>query len=160
MVPVGARPFAAQADRDGRGRRGGAHTLTWRRCPLSLDITPSVPSGRQVIQGYRGGIFRISDVDYRGPVIVFPERTVSWGVVEAERLVVEDLTPVLEAGSRVLLVLLGCGATMRLPPPAVRNALKSRGISLEPMDTGAACRTFNVLVGEDRQVAAALIPTA
>ena len=55
------------------------------------------------------------------------------------------------------LVLLGCGVEMALPDPALRAALRERGILLETMASGAACRTYNVLMGEERQVAAALI---
>jgi len=54
------------------------------------------------------------------------------------------------------LVLLGTGSTQRFPPGAIRAALTACGVGLEVMDLGAACRTFNVLVQEERQVAAAL----
>ena len=47
---------------------------------------------------------------------------------------------------------------MLLPSSSLRQAMKNLGIVIEPMDTGAACRTFNVLMGEDRKVAAALLP--
>ena len=55
------------------------------------------------------------------------------------------------------LLLLGCGAAMRPVAPALRAALRKAGIAVEPMDTGAACRTFNVLLAEGRRVAAALV---
>ena len=51
----------------------------------------------------------------------------------------------------------GCGKTTLFVPLTLRDAIKERGIVLEPMDTGAACRTFNVLLGEDRRIAAALM---
>jgi uncharacterized protein len=54
------------------------------------------------------------------------------------------------------LVLLGTGPTQRFPPAAVRTALATRGVGLEIMDLGAACRTFNILVQEERRVAAGL----
>lgn len=54
------------------------------------------------------------------------------------------------------LVLLGTGATQRFPPAAIRAAFTSGGVGLEVMDLGAACRTFNILVQEERRVAAAL----
>jgi uncharacterized protein len=118
-----------------------------------------VPSGRQVIQSYRGGIFRISDVEYAGAVIVFPDRTVHWSVSHGvETLTYGDFSPVYGAEMSVNLVILGCGPIMRLPPAALRKSLKDQGITIEPMETGAACRTFNVLMGEDRQVCAALLP--
>ena len=57
-------------------------------------------------------------------------------------------------------LLLGCGPRAVLPPRALRDALRAKGLVVEPMDTGAACRTYNVLMAEDRRVAAALIPVA
>ena len=71
----------------------------------------------------------------------------------------ESLAPVIEHGG-VEILLLGLGRSMSAGPPALRTALRAAGIALEPMDTGAACRTYNVLVAEDRRVAAALIPPA
>jgi uncharacterized protein len=55
------------------------------------------------------------------------------------------------------IVVMGCGATFLPPPPGLRAALRDKGLVLEWMDTGAACRTFNVLLGEDRAAVAALI---
>jgi uncharacterized protein len=124
----------------------------------SLDITPLVPQGRQFIQSYRGGIFRITDIEYKGPVLVTPERTVSWAAPEIAALTFDDFAPLMEPQGAVQILLLGCGARMALPPPQLRARLREAAIVLEPMDTGAACRTYNVLMGEDRRVAAALLP--
>jgi uncharacterized protein len=124
----------------------------------SLDITPLVPQGRQFIQRYRGGVFRITEVDYKGPVLVTAERTQLWAAPAVADLTLEDFQPLLETPGTVELVLLGCGARMALPPPALRARLKAVGLVLEAMDTGAACRTYNVLMSEDRRVAAALLP--
>jgi uncharacterized protein len=62
------------------------------------------------------------------------------------------VTPAIE------ILLIGCGARAKLIEPNLLVDLKNAGIAVEPMDTGAACRTFNVLIAEDRRVAAALIP--
>jgi uncharacterized protein len=69
----------------------------------------------------------------------------------------ESLMPVVEHGG-VQILLLGLGRTMGAIPRKLHSACRAAGIVLEPMDTGAACRTYNVLVGEDRHVAAALLP--
>jgi uncharacterized protein len=124
----------------------------------SLDITPLVPQGRQFIQSYRGGVFRITEVDYKGAVLVTPERTQLWAAPEIADLTLADFAPLLDTPGAVELVLLGCGARMALPPPALRARLKEAGLVLEAMDTGAASRTYNVLMSEDRRVAAALLP--
>ena len=125
---------------------------------MSLDITPMIPGGRQVIQSYRGGVFRISQIEYRGAVIVLPDRTMAWNAASVASLRIEDFAALLGLPRPADILLLGCGAAMQLPPAAVRDGLRQAGVIVEPMDTGAACRTFNVLMSEDRRVAAALLP--
>jgi uncharacterized protein len=86
---------------------------------------------------------------------VFPDRTVSWTKPSAAELVLADLGPVVEAKPDILL--LGCGRDFVDEPPGLRKALRERGIALEWMATGTACGTFNILLAEERLVAAALI---
>jgi uncharacterized protein len=69
------------------------------------------------------------------------------------------LAPVIEHGG-IEILLLGLGRSTTAVPASLRSALRNARIALEAMDTGAACRTYNVLVAEDRRVAAALIPPA
>lgn len=122
-----------------------------------LDITPSMAPGRQVIQGYGGGGFRISGRRHVGSCIVFLERTLTWSAGGRDHITAASLGAVMEAGESVRILLIGAGRGASEPVPAVREALRAHGIVVEWMDTGAACRTFNVLASEDRQVAAALI---
>lgn len=122
-----------------------------------MDITPLIPSGRQIVKGYGDGGFTISGTRWEGSVLVLPERTQSWGVSEMSQVTEESLSPLLSLADRPRLLLLGCGQRMAQIPAALRMALRQAGITLELMDTGGACRTFNVLVSEDRSVAAALI---
>ena len=56
------------------------------------------------------------------------------------------------------ILLIGCGPRMQMLPPGLRQALKAIGVVAEPMDTGAACRTYDILISEGRRVAAALLP--
>jgi uncharacterized protein len=121
-----------------------------------MELTPLVPVGRQVIERYGQNGFRVAGMIYRGPVLVFPDRTLSWSAAGPD-VSEESLAPVIEHGG-VQILLLGLGRVMRAIPPALRAALHASGIVIEPMDTGAACRTYNVLVAEDRHVAAALLP--
>jgi len=122
-----------------------------------MELTPLVPTDRQIIERYGENGFRIAGVIYHGSVLVFPDRTLSWQVASAADVTQESLAPVVEhGGTRILL--LGLGRSMRAMPTMLRKTLRAAGIVLEPMDTGAACRTFNVLVAEDRPVAAALLP--
>lgn len=122
-----------------------------------MDVTPLVKAGTQIIQSYAGGQFKISGVAYAGAVIVRPDITVSWDAPA----VLADLTPehlsVLSA-DRPEVLLLGSGKTFQLLPSSLRRALKEQGLPVDIMDTGAACRTYNVLMAEGRRVAAALLP--
>ena len=122
------------------------------------DITPAIPVDRQVIQSYGDGGFRISDVRHEGAVIVLPGRTVPWPVGSIAELTSDSLAPVHEAAADVGILLLGCGPQMTFVPSEVRRQVREWGIVIDPMDTGAACRTYNVLLSEARRVAAALLP--
>jgi len=124
-----------------------------------MDLTSVATAGRQIIERYAASGFRVSGVIYRGPVLVFPDLTVAWDAVSARDVTWETLAPVIEHG-RVEILLLGLGRSTSAVPAPLRTALRTAGIALEAMDTGAACRTYNVLVAEDRRVAAALIPPA
>lgn len=122
-----------------------------------MDLTPRVAVGRQVIERYGSGGFRIAGVIWRGSVLVFPDLTVRWVVAEAASVTSQSLLPIVEHGG-VDVLLLGLGRRMLLRTLELRTALLQMGIAVEPMNTGAACRTFNVLLAEERRVAAALIP--
>ena len=122
-----------------------------------MDITPLIPEDRQVVHSYGNGRFRISQIDYQGSVLVLPERTVSWDVFSVEDLTLASLEPVFQAEPPVEILLVGCGAMMQLLPRDMRDACRQEGLGVDVMDTGAACRTFNVLVAEGRRVAAALV---
>ncbi len=122
-----------------------------------MEITRSTPQGRQVIQKYGAGGFTVSGARYSGAILVLPSSTSAW---QASRLVDIDavaLASTLRA-AQVALCLIGCGARTEPVPAALRTALKDAGVSVDAMETGAACRTYNMLASEGRAVAAALIP--
>ena len=121
-----------------------------------MDITPIIPADRQVIEAYGQGSFRVSGVLYQGAILVFPEATQTWPPMEMAAVTVDSLQPVFDKGADILL--LGCGPRMLQVPRDLRQALRSAGIIVDAMDTGAACRTYNVLLAEDRRVVAALLP--
>lgn len=124
-----------------------------------MDVTPLVPQGQQIIQSYSNGGFRVSGTVFKSPVIVALETTVPWDVSEKfEDLTMESFAPLLAQARDIDVVLLGCGKDMAFLPLAIRQELKARGLPVESMDTGAACRTFNVLMTEGRRVVAALLP--
>ena len=121
-----------------------------------MDITPLVGQGLSIIQSYEEGKFRISGQIYDGAIFVFPERVEFWPAVEP--LTPEHFNPLLDHLAQIDVVLLGCGRVVAPEILALRRDLKARGLHVEFMDTGAACRTFNVLLTEGRRVAAALLP--
>jgi len=123
---------------------------------LELDVTPLVPKDRQVIDSYSAEGFRVSGIVHKGAILVLPRATLPWPVAAMADISLESLEPIFGAEPRVLL--LGCGSRMTLVPPSLRHALRQREIVVDAMDTGAACRTYNVLLAEDRRVAAALLP--
>lgn len=122
-----------------------------------MDVAWGPPEDRLVVQGYGDAGFQIGGVRYAGSVIVTPERAMPWLVAAMAQLTIESLAPVAEAEPAIELLLIGCGGHHRMLPPALRGALQERHIAVESMDTGAACRTYNMLVAEQRRVAAALI---
>lgn len=123
-----------------------------------MDITPIIPADRQVIDTYGAGRFRVSNTVHEGAVIVFPDRTVGWAAKGFAELSLADFEPVTKADPGVEVLLLGSGPKMQLLPSALRRQLKDAGVVVDVMDTGAACRTYNVLLAEGRRVAAALLP--
>lgn len=124
-----------------------------------MDVTPLIPEGRQIIQGYSHGSFKVSGVSYTNPIIVTPLQTQNWGFSGAfTDLREDDFEDLTAMANDIDVVLLGCGPRGEFFPPKLRDALKQKGIVVETMDTGAACRTYNVLMAEGRRVAAALMP--
>jgi uncharacterized protein len=122
-----------------------------------LELTKQAPPGRELIQSYTGDGFKVSGVVYTGSIIVTPKLTLVWPVTALGDLTVESFAPLLSGDIHVDVCLLGCGTRMERLPVELRKALKEKGLTAEPMDTGAACRTYNMLISEGRLVAAALI---
>lgn len=126
---------------------------------MPADPTPPSPV-YQVVERYGAGKFEISGLSYQSSVLVFPERTIDWPVITFSDVDDAALALVLaesQTSQGIELLLLGCGPRMQLVTQALRAPLRAAGIVIEPMDSGAAARTFNLLLSEDRRVAAALI---
>ncbi len=124
-----------------------------------MDVTPLIKENAQVIQSYRGGQFRVSGVVYDGAVIVTPSSTVDWAFQgeDISDLSEDDFAPLIAQVQEIDVVLLGTGARIAFLKPFLKQALKDKGLNVDVMDTGAACRTYNVLMAEGRRVAAALL---
>jgi uncharacterized protein len=116
------------------------------------------PPARILIDGYGPGRLRVGGALYERPILVLPEGVRDWPVASFASLSRASLAAVLAATPPVEILIVGCGARVILVPPALRQELREAGLKLDAMDTGAACRTYNLLLAEDRRVAAALIP--
>jgi len=124
---------------------------------MSLDITPAVNAGTQIVQAYGDGGFRIANEGHAGSVIVFHDVTTSVSASEINELTIDHLSPIVERAHEIDILVVGCGEGFNRPDDILRGELKAHGIVMEWMDTGAACRTFNVLMTEGRRAAAVLI---
>ena len=116
------------------------------------------PASVQIVRSYGPGRFLIGEREWREPVLVTPAATAPLGIVRAEDITPDTLAFLKTLPTPTELLVLGCGARAVFVPPAQRALLKAAGLGLEVVDTGSACRIYNVLVAEGRRVAAALIP--
>jgi len=113
--------------------------------------------GRATIDAYGNGGFRFAGMSHRGSILLLPGGIHAWR--HGEELSPEDFAMVFAARGEIDMFLLGTGAEMRRPPKPVREAFASRGLGLDFMNTGAAVATYNILLAENRKVAAALVAT-
>lgn len=111
-------------------------------------------AGALAVRSWRPGELRIGQDVWRRPVLLSPREVRPWAVRDGEDLTLDHLAPLI--GERPDVIILGTGQRQRFPAHELGMSLLSRGIGLEVMDTGAACRTYNVLASEGRAVAAAL----
>jgi uncharacterized protein len=121
-----------------------------------MKFTADRPAGTHVIRGYAPGFLRIGEREITSSVIVSAATLIEpWRPRHMREFTADDLQPAIALAPEVLLI--GTGPRQIFPDAAVFAALHDARIGFEIMDTGAACRTYNVLLGEDRHVAAALM---
>ena len=120
-----------------------------------MKLHPANPTGINVITAYGDGFVEVNRERRSTSLILLPDYLADWPVPDFDALGREHLALLL--AYRPALVLLGSGRRHRFPHPDLYRDLIAAGIGLEHMDTGAACRTYNILATEGRQVAAALI---
>ncbi|MBZ9700490.1 MULTISPECIES: Mth938-like domain-containing protein [unclassified Mesorhizobium] len=113
--------------------------------------------GRAPIEAYGNGGFRFADMSHRGSLLCLPSGIHGWEPADPSALTVADFERLLAQAEKIEILLVGTGKDLRPLPAGLRAALKTAGIAADPMATGAAVRTYNVLLAEDRAVAAALI---
>jgi uncharacterized protein len=112
---------------------------------------------RAPIDAYGAGGFRFADMSHRGSLLILPSGMHAWGVTTASALEEGDLRLMFEEAAEIELALIGTGQEIIPLPEALRWRFRDLRIGVEVMPTAAAARTWNVLLAEDRQVAAALV---
>jgi len=124
-----------------------------------MDITPEIDSQTIQVEGYGDGGFRLNGRRFDGTVCLLPTGISSPSVQSVQAL---DGTnwpqEILDQANEIDVLLVGTGEAMTLVPEAAKDALKAAGLHCEPMNTGAGCRTFNVLVLDGRKIGALLFP--
>lgn len=113
--------------------------------------------GRAPIEAYGNGGFRFADMSHRGSILCLPSGIYGWDPDDAEALRAPDFARLLAEAANVEILLVGTGQNLKPLDADLRVVLKENRISADPMSTGAAVRTYNVLLAEDRAVAAALV---
>lgn len=113
--------------------------------------------GRFAIDAYGRGGFRFADMSHRGSILALPSGIHAWPVASPADLSVEALAKVVAERAAVDVLLLGTGASPVAVDDALRWVLRDAGIGVDVMATGAAARTYNIMLGENRRVAAALL---
>ncbi|WIJ23738.1 Mth938-like domain-containing protein [Devosia sp. RR2S18] len=109
------------------------------------------------IDAYGNGGFRFAGVSHRGSLLCVPGSMQAWGVERADQVTLETLAPVLAAADDIDVLLIGLGHDISAIPRQLREAFRERQVIVEAIATGGAVRTYNVLMAEERAVAAALI---
>lgn len=122
-----------------------------------IEIRSAHFPGRAPLDAYGNGGFRFADMSHVGSILCLPSGIHGWDVVEGVQLTENDFTRVLEQAGEIEVLLIGMGEGMRVVPAELRVRFKQAGISVDPMSTGAAVRTYNIMLSESRAVAAALI---
>jgi len=117
---------------------------------------PHLPD-QALIEAYGNGGFRFAGMSHRGSILSLPAGIWAWPVREVSGIDLAALGPVIAAADSIDLFLLGTGRDPWMPPADLRAALSAAGLGIDAMTTGAAVRTYNVLLAERRRVAAALI---
>lgn len=117
--------------------------------------------GQWPIDGYGAGGFRFADMSHRGSLMALPSGIYIWSATTPAEITPETLAPVFaEEKGLIEHLLVGTGEKFAPLSQAVRESLRAAGIRAEPMATGAAARTYNILLGERRRVAAVLLAAA
>ena len=120
-----------------------------------MKLHAPAPSALNTFTGYGEGFVLVNGERHEQSLIVLPDRLIPWNVASFDGLAETDFQVLLELDIEV--ILLGTGSRQRFPHPRLTQSLLQKRIGVEVMDLQAACRTYNILMAEERRVAAALL---
>ncbi|MGF6311706.1 uncharacterized protein ABIB82_003020 [Bradyrhizobium sp. i1.8.4] len=109
------------------------------------------------IEAYGKGGFAFADMSHRGSLLCLPDSIWAWPVTRPQEIDEDSLQKVFAAANAIDTLIVGSGTEVWVPPKGLREALRAVRVVLDPMQTGPAIRTYNIMLGERRRVAAALI---
>jgi len=109
------------------------------------------------IEAYGKGGFAFADMSHRGSLLCLPDAIWAWPVTRPEDIDEYSLARVFAAANSIDTLIVGTGTDVWVPPKVLREALRTVRVVLDAMQTGPAIRTYNIMMGERRRVAAALI---
>ncbi|WP_084801039.1 Mth938-like domain-containing protein [Bradyrhizobium sp. Tv2a-2] len=109
------------------------------------------------IDAYGNGGFAFAGMSHRGSLLCLPNAVWAWEITKPEQIDKYSLARVFDAANSIDTLIIGTGSGVWLPPQDLRNALRAVRVVLDTMQTGPAIRTYNIMLGERRRVAAALI---
>ena len=109
------------------------------------------------IDAYGNGGFRFAGMSHRGSLLCLPTGMHAWPVAGPEDVTVEVLRPVLDIAGSIDVLFIGCGPDIAPLDPAIRAAFRERHVMVEAVATRSAVSTYNILLAEQRPIAAALI---
>jgi len=128
---------------------------------MSLDVTPLVDSSTKIIKSYSDDGFVINNEKISDNIIIYYDKLLNWSFTDNDDIYTSLVSAVLvvnnQSSDKIELLILGTGKTILHIPEAVKNQFRENNISLEIVDSGAACRTYNSLIAEGRKVAAAIL---
>ena len=116
-----------------------------------MRLTEITYGSAQAIDGYGPGFFRVAGHVLRGACLITPWDAGPWGGFD-------DTAAPMELAGRIDVLFVGTGSEIAHVPPEFRSVLEAAGFGVEVMNSPAACRTYNVLLGEGRRIAAAMLP--
>jgi len=132
-------------------------TVTDYSASHGLTMSAAHFPGRAPIDAYGDGGFRFAEMSHRGSIICLPSGIYGWNVEMPDDLVLKNFRKILQEAETIEILLIGSGENLCPLEPGLRAALRNVDISADAMGTGAAVRTYNILLGERRAVAAAML---